>query len=200
MGQEEAASGGRFVSCFAPVRKNPNGTDGRSALCAGLARAIRRANRAGANAGAGPCDTREKGTRRRQAGGSANGTEAEGGTICRMQTGGASARQAERGGARRAMTSHEQNMTFHDVSRQPRRSASIGTRSWARRFRAMNGGIGAKSVRIGSHFGPNPHLSPRPASRGPALPSEPGGKAGRWTPDLRFAPSGVTMRGALRPG
>ena len=52
MGQEEAASGGRFVSRLAPVRKTPNGTDGKRAPCACLARAIRRANRAGANAGA----------------------------------------------------------------------------------------------------------------------------------------------------
>ena len=52
MGQEEAASAGRFVSHLAPARKNPNGTGGRSAPYAWLARAIRRANRAGANASA----------------------------------------------------------------------------------------------------------------------------------------------------
>ncbi len=59
MGQEEAASAGRFVSHLAPARKTPNGTDGKRAPCVWLARAIRRANRAGANAGARTCDTRE---------------------------------------------------------------------------------------------------------------------------------------------
>ena len=39
MGQEEAASVGRFASCFAPARKNPNGTDGRRAPCAWPTRA-----------------------------------------------------------------------------------------------------------------------------------------------------------------
>ena len=47
MRQEEAASGGRFVSRLAPARKTPNGTDGRVRPAFARTRAIRRANRAG---------------------------------------------------------------------------------------------------------------------------------------------------------
>ena len=40
-----------------------------------------------------------------------------------------------------------------------------------------------------------PRLSPRPPSRGPAPPSKPGKAPAGWTPDRRFAPSGVTKGG-----
>ena len=58
MGQEEAASVGRFVSRLAPARKKPNGTDRRRAPCAwsharNQARAPRRRKRGRVR----PCDT-----------------------------------------------------------------------------------------------------------------------------------------------
>ena len=43
-----------------------------------------------------------------------------------------------------------------------------------------------------------PQLSPRPPSRGPAPPLRPGNAPAGWTPDRRFAPSGVTKGGNRR--
>ena len=54
----------------------------------------------------------------------------------------------------------------------------------------------AESKRIEPQLEPNPKLSPRPPSRGPEPPSKPGEAPVVWTPDLRSAPSGVTIEAA----
>ena len=69
-----------------------------------LARAIRRANRAGANAGVCARDTRETGSPRRQAGGGANGTKRDGGND--MQDGD-KRRFGEAGGDGRVPAEHD---------------------------------------------------------------------------------------------
>ena len=55
---------------------------------------------------------------------------------------------------------------------------------------------GAESIQIAPKLEPNPKPSPRPPSRGPEPPSKPGEAPAVWTPDLRFAPSGVTIKAA----
>ena len=55
---------------------------------------------------------------------------------------------------------------------------------------------GAESIQIEPKLEPNPKPSPRPPSRGPEPPSKPGEAPAVWTPDLRFAPSGVTIKAA----
>ena len=66
MGQEEAASAGRFACFLAPAQKKPNGTQGRRAPCICLARGRNQARepRRRRHPPAPARDTRETGTRR----------------------------------------------------------------------------------------------------------------------------------------
>ena len=93
-------SGGRFAF-FLRRRRLPNGTDRRSAPARNPVRDMR----AGAKRSRTHTrNTRETGTRRRQAASGANGTKRDGGTTCGTPTDRALAKPAESGVEGRVMT------------------------------------------------------------------------------------------------